>query len=121
MKKYLAMVALVAVLPACKKPLASIRDPNVYANEIDYNNMVQKQAVAHLKMWMSEHCFCREGQGWIGDNAVVCEKSAKHILVVEARQEAHTHMMEYLGSLREDRPPEAPPEVPEPETLCVYE
>jgi len=110
--------ALTVSLPACKKPIAAIRNPDVYANEIDFNNMVQNQAVSHLHYWLEANCSCNEVPEWVGDHAEQCEKTAKHITVVEARQEWHTAMMEYNGSLREDRPPKDPPEIPESTTLC---
>lgn len=120
MKKTLVLSILVlgVFLPACKKPVASIRNPNVYGNEIDYNNMVQNQAVQHLRYWLDTNCSCDSAGAFTGDHAEACEKTAKHILVVETRQPYHTQLMEYNGSLRDDRPPEDPPEVPEPSTLC---
>lgn len=123
MKKQLVLftLAMGMLLPACKKPIASIRNPNVYANEIDYNNMVQNQAVDHLRFWFSENCSCDSAGAYRGDFADECEKTAKHILVVETRQPYHTQLMEYNGSLREDRPPEEPPEIPDPSTMCPGE
>jgi len=118
MKKLFVLLAIAVALPACKKPIASIRNPDVYANEIDFNNMVQDQAVAHLRYWIEVNCSCNDVPEWTGDHAEQCEKTAKHIAVVEARQEYHSHLMEFNGSLREDRPPKEPPEVPESTTLC---
>lgn len=120
MKKILVLFILaLGVLPACKKPIVSIRNPNVYANEIDYNNMVQNQAVGHLRYWLEDNCSCDSAGMWQGDHAEACEKTAKHILVVETRQPWYTALMEYNGSLSEERPAEDGPEIPETSTLCV--
>lgn len=120
--KNIALFILVfgLLIPACKKgPIASIRNPNVYAAEIDYNSMVQNQAVKHLHYWMQENCTCDADGLWEGDHADACEKTAKHILVVVTRQPWHNAMMEYNGSLIEERPSEVGPEIPETSTLCV--
>lgn len=116
MIRYVLLGAL--ALTACQRgPLVAIRDPNVYVNELDYNNMVQFQAVQHLHFWLKVKCQCSEGS-WTGPYAEACDKTAKHILVVEARQEYHTHLAEYNGNLREDRPDPEPPPIPESHTLC---
>jgi hypothetical protein len=110
-------LTLLAV-PACKKgPIAVIRNPNVYLNEMDFDQMVHKQAVQHLRYWLTESCSCKDG-AWDGDRAEACEKTAKHILVVETRDPYHTALMEYNGSFTDDRPPKDPPAVPETTTLC---
>lgn len=120
MKRLFALCVLGALaLPACKKgPIASIRNPNVYGQEIDYNNMVQGQAVAQLRYWLEANCSCDSTLEWTGDHASQCEKTAKHILVVETRGPYHTALMEYNGSLVDERPSETPPEIPEANSLC---
>lgn len=114
----LSVLALLC-LPACKKgPVASIRNPNVYANEIDVYNMIQNQSVQRMRYWLEQSCSC-DGEGaWTGDHADECEKTAKHVLVVETRQSFHTALMEYNGSLTDVEPEGDPPEVPETSTLC---
>lgn len=116
MRRY-ALLAFLTMAACQRGPLVSIRDPNVYANELDYNNMVQSQAVQYLQFWLKVNCKCSDGE-WTGPYADACDKTAKHILVVETRQGYHTHLAEYNGNLREDRPDLEPPSVPESHTLC---
>jgi len=114
MRKFL-LFSLVVMSVGCKKPMASIRDPNVYANEIDFLRMAITQQTSLLEYHLQDgSCVCVE-QEWTVEE---CEKTAKSILVMRARLDWHLALMEYNGSLREDRPPKDPPEIPESTTLC---
>lgn len=126
MKRLLALlIPALLCLTACTRPLASIRNPEVYENELDYNKMVQEQGATHLRYWLSEHCTCDADQDWVSkaDNewSEECEAAADWILVVETREPWHRAMALYNGSLLEEKPPENPPEIPPVSALCPGE
>jgi len=120
-RAFLTCIALtVLIAPGCKRsgPVAVVRNPNVYLNEMDYGDMVDKQSAQRMRYWIDASCSCTADGAWSGDHAEECEKTAKHVLVVEVRGPYHTAMMEYNGSFTDERPPEEPPEIPETSTLC---
>lgn len=112
----LGAVALASLgLTGCKKPAVVLRDPEVYRNEIAFMQMALEQDTELLQHHLNDgSCTCEDG-AW---TTVECEDTALNILVVQNRLQWHVDMMHYLGKLTEERPPEEPPEVPEPSTLC---
>ena len=119
MKKLFPLLALFLMLTAClKQPLVSIREPKVYQAELDFNDMAHEGATKLLRGWLASQCKCEEEEGELFWETEECEKTAKHILVIETRIPYHRAMQEYNGGLRETRPPENPPEVPDPSALC---
>ena len=109
-----ALMASSVALTGCKKPIV-LRDPDVYKNEIAFMQMALEQDTELLKHHLADgSCTCEDG-AWV---TVECEDTALNILVIENRLDWHIGMMMYLGKQTEERPPEEPPEVPEPGTLC---
>jgi len=111
----LGTVAVAALgLTGCKKGVV-LRDPVVYKNEIAFMQMALEQDTELLEHHLKDgSCTCEDG-AWA---SVECEDTALNILVIQNRLQWHVDMMHYLGKLSEERPPEEPPEVPEPSTLC---
>lgn len=101
-------------LTGCKKGVV-LRDPQVYKNEIAFMQMALEQDTELLEHHLNDgSCTCEDGE-W---SRIECEDTALNILVIQNRLQWHVDMMHYLGKLSEERPPEEPPAVPEPSTLC---
>lgn len=108
------LASSVVVTVGCKKPVV-LRDPDVYKNEIAFMQMALEQDTELLEYHLNDgSCVCEDG-AW---TTVECEDTALNILVVQRRLDWHVAMMLYLGNQIPQRPPEEPPEVPDPSTLC---
>lgn len=115
--KYMMSVVAGALMMSafgCKKPIV-LRDPDVYKNEVAFLSMALEQDTALLEHHLSDGSCACEDDAW---TSVECEDTALNILVVRHRLAWHVAMMMYLGNQTKERPPEEPPEVPEPNTLC---
>jgi hypothetical protein len=114
--QWIMLAALATASTGCKKGKTVLRDPEVYKNEIGFLQMALEQDTELLEAHLKDgSCSCDEDGAW---NNETCEMSALNVLVVQARLGWHVDMMMYLGGLSEERPPEDPPEVAEPSTLC---
>lgn len=108
------LLASSVVVAGCKRPVV-LRDPDVYKNEIAFLQMGLEQDTELLEHHLNDgSCTCEDG-AW---TTIECEDTALNILVVRHRLPWHVDMMLYLGKQQEERPPESPPEVPDPSTLC---
>jgi hypothetical protein len=109
-----ALIAGSVAMTGCKKPIV-LRDPDVYKNEIAFMQMALEQDTALLEHHLADgSCTCEDG-AWA---TVECEDTALNVLVIKHRLDWHVAMMMYLGKQSDVRPPEEPPEVPDPSTLC---
>lgn len=110
----LLLCVVVLATTACKKPGVTLRDPEVYRNEIALLQMAIEQDTELLAEHINDgSCSCEDGE-W---NNEVCEASALNVVVMRARLEWHVAMMLYLGNLSDTNPGDEP-EVPDPSTLC---
>jgi len=94
-----------------------VRDEKVYRTELDFMEQTAVQPADKLVEWIKLHCKCEEGK-FTGDNAALCEKSAKLVQVIKARVPYHKAMMLWNADLLKPRPPKTPPEVPAATDLC---
>jgi len=94
-----------------------VRDETVYRTELDFMEQTAMQPADKLVEWINLHCKCDAGK-WLGDNAELCEKSAKLVQVIRVRVPYHKEMMLYNASITEKRPPKEPPAVPPTADLC---
>jgi hypothetical protein len=115
--KHATLVAVVASsmgAVGCRNPVV-LRDPDVYKNEIAFMQMAFEQNTELLAHHLADgSCSCEDG-AW---TTVECADTALNILVIRHRLDWHVAMMMFLGNQTKERPPEVPPEVPEPDTLC---
>ena len=117
-KKITLGLALTSILATVGCKRAIVRDPETYKAEVAFLSMGLEQNTELLEEHLADGtCVCVDGE-W---ESVVCEDTALNILVVRNRLDWHVAMMLYLGNLSDVRPPEEPPEVPEPSTLCPAE
>ncbi len=121
MKQLLLAIFAVVVVPSiffgCTKYV--VRDTVAYQVELDqYNAWATKQA-ALLKEFVADPapaaCVCDADFKFTTER---CAKSADYLLTVEARHEWHKAMSLYLAGISEERPSEAPPEIPANSSLC---
>ena len=98
----------------CKRIV--LRDPEVYKNEVFFLQMALEQDTDLLEAHLNDgSCSCDEDGAWSNET---CETTALNVLVVRARLDWHVAQMMYLGNVIKERPPETPPEVADPSTLC---
>lgn len=103
----------VLLTAGCKR--AFVRDPETYKAEVAFLQMGLEQNTSLLEEHLKDgSCVCVDG-AWV---TPLCEDTALNVLVIQNRLEWHIGMMLYLGNLSKERPPEDPPEVPEPGSLC---
>jgi len=116
----LVVLGTVAILGACRKgPAVVLRNPEVYRNEVAFLQMALEQDTAIIEEHLADgSCKCDEDGAWSSES---CETAALNVLVIRHRLAWHVDMMLYLGRLSETRPPEEPPEIPDPSTLCPGE
>lgn len=112
MKYFLILLFLVV---GCKD--VSVRNAEVYSQELDFIDAATLEHVERSKALMSIVCSCV----WDGDILMFseqeCESLAETIVVLEARMQYHTNYMRYLGGLTDKQPGDAP-SIPEPIELC---
>jgi hypothetical protein len=104
-----------AAISGCKHVV--IRDQNVYANEIGFWRASSDQSARALIDMITAHCTCEE-DGWATQE---CDNAATLAITLVSRADYHADMMEYLGEIRDERPPANPPEVPPNTQLCPAE
>lgn len=109
------MLGFVTFLMGC--PSVGIRNKVTYQNEIGWFRASAEQSADSIGSFIDSHCSCQDGQ-WSGDNAADCDKAAILMSVVRLRSPYHLDMMEYLGSVREERPSATPPVVPPSTDFC---
>ena len=114
--RFLFTVLLVApFLAACPNGTV-VRDTNVYENEIGFVRSATSQSVGIINSFLAEFCECAgDPNHW---EHPLCGEAATLSQVLDTRMPYHMDMMEYLGGIIEDRPPEEPPEIPGAEALC---
>ena len=120
MKAGTLMVLIVVLLVggACTPKI--VREENVYRNEVKFLQATAEQEADALSGFVAAHCECKtvDPNGATGFVTKECLSAAKLVQVVRARIPYHVDMMLYLAGLKEERPPEVPPEVKPPEELC---
>ena len=96
----------------------AVRDKEVYGAEIDFMDAAATEQVENGIALINEACKCESVAGINGFVTEACQDLAQTIVVVRARMQYHTQFMRYLGGISKTRPPEEPPEVPDPNTVC---
>jgi hypothetical protein len=114
-RQFVLIILSATLLFSCK---AAIRDPKVYAAELDFIDAATDEQVARGKALIQASCRCSEVMGVYGFDMIQCHELAETVLVVEARVAYHTAFMRYLGGLTKERPPKESPGIPDPNTLC---
>lgn len=115
------LALLVPMLQGC--PSVAIRDRAVYGNEIMFWRATADQSVARLTAMISSHCQCEThpatgAKSWTTRD---CDEAATLTMTLMARSSYHADMMEFLGEIREERPPSSPPSIPPNTQLCPAE
>lgn len=113
----LVYVLLVLALVSCahQEKQVVLRDAGTYRSELDFFQMSLQQGTVLLSQHLYEgNCACDDEGIW---NAPLCEKTARHILIVRKRIPYHIWMMQYNAGLRSE-PPSTLPEVGDPGELC---
>ena len=113
MKYLLPFVALLMLLPGCTKYI--VRDTVVYQTELNQYDAWATGQAALLRTFVTAQCLC-DADGKFLDQK--CSDSADYILTIESRAAWHKAMSLYLAGITEERPSEAPPEIPPSGTLC---
>lgn len=91
-----------------------VRDASVYKAEVDFVDDASAEQVEHSIAVLRENCECKDGL-W---TTKACENLAETTVVMKARMPHHAEYMRYLAGIIDKQPPEEPPEIPAPETLC---
>ena len=113
---------LVALVLAVLSPLIMggscnqhiVRDRTVFEAETNLAEQMALQPAEMLQVFLLRECTCDAGV-WTTPE---CVEVAKLILTVVTRAPYHKAMALYNAGITDDRPPETPPEIPTPETLC---
>ena len=106
--KKLALFVVLLLLPLlmgghCGKSV--VRDSKTYQTEIGFMELTSNTLAGHLKKWITAECKCTDGKF----TTDLCQKSAKDVLVVEARVPWHKKMMLFNAGITDKRPDKAPP------------
>lgn len=109
---FLGLLCLMAVSASCND--AVIRDRVVYETELNFMEKASLDQAALLEDWINAHCTCAEGSFTTKE----CRKSAEAVVVVRARFPWHKAMSRYNAGIDEKAPPQDPPAIPDPSTLC---
>lgn len=107
-----AMLSVLICAVACHDVV--VRDATVYRAEVDFVDAAAAEQVAGSLALIAQACRC-EGGAFVDP---VCAALAETTLVVQYRMKYHTAYMRYLGGLDGREPPDDPPEIPAPESLC---
>lgn len=91
-----------------------VREGSVYRAEVTWFTQAATEQATLIEHFIQKHCTCTDGKF----DAPVCEKAAKTALTAMVRAPWHKAMGLHNAGLADTRPPETPPIIPEPSTLC---
>lgn len=103
--RIISLALMCAFLLAC--PSNVIRNPSVYANEVEWIDMAMEESTSHMEMFLVEQCLC------VPQPHAMCEDVEETYLVLHYRWGWHRDMMLWMGDLLDERPPEVPPVIPD--------
>lgn len=111
MKTYLMIAALLTTTLGCN----AIRDPSVYATEIQFIDMTVQRQAGVVHRFLTENCACDESNVWTATSEAAqdseCAAAADWYITVQARWAWHLEMMRYNGRLT-DTDPGPVPDIP---------
>lgn len=116
----LALMSVFLALPllvGC--PATVVRESKVFKTEVTWFAQAATQQAGLLRHFVQTQCKCDEGRTQFTDPH--CQKAAKTLLTAETRAPWHQAMALYNAGLTDERPPQEPPVIPDPATLCPVE
>ena len=96
-----------------------VRDTKVVQTELNFFEQAASQQADMMESLIRSHpdCACVDGALPEGE----CLKAAKLLLTARVRVPYHKAMALYNSGITEERPPESPPAVPDPDTFFCGE
>jgi len=105
------------VLQGCATGKSVCRERTTYASELEFFDQAAGRSATALEGFVRQHCVCQDGKFVMSE----CEAAAKVVVVVKTRLPWHRAMALHNAGIVKERPPETPPVIPAPETLCPPE